>query len=468
MKKKILCIIICTLIISILAVPTMATDISNLIEKQKTDFIPIPGYIEGEKPILKANYQVHSLQPELESVSYNDDLLSLIEPLDEDMYLGYLENITSFGPRVTTTQGCVDAGDYIYNQFDSMDLFPEYHYWEDDGLWGNNIIGTLEGNDQTSDEIYIICGHYDTVSGTVGADDNGAGTAAVLAAAYLMRNAEFNHTIRFIGFSGEEQGLYGSYYYAQEAAQNGDNIIAVLNLDMIGYTETPEDTKKVIVFDDEDESVWITDFIDSIAVEYFDIFDLDIIHGGWSWGSDHFYFWEFGFHAIFGHEYRFNPNWHQPSDIIENMDISYATRVTQLMIVSLSELAGFITYNAPFIPDIPNGPVNGKVGEEYTYTSQTTDPQGDDIFYLFDWGDGTDSGWLGPYTSGDIVSASHNWSSKNTFKVKVKAKDMDGYESEWSDYLSVVIPRNKIRFTYLSILFERLCQIFPIISKLLQ
>jgi hypothetical protein len=237
---------------------------------------------------------------------------------------------------------------------------------------------------------------------------------------------------------------------------------------MIGYTESSSDGKKLKVYDDEDESIWITDFIDAVALEYFDIFDLEIIPAGYSWGSDHYYFWEYGYNAIFGHEYRFSPHWHQPSDIIENMDISYATRVTQLMIVSLAELSGFITYNAPYTPKTPDGPANGKVGEDYTYSAQTTDPQGDDLFYLFDWGDGSDSGWLGPYTSGDIVNASHSWSEKNTFNVKVKAKDLNGYESEFSDHLSVTIPRNKIIFTFLSILLERICQIFPIINKLLQ
>ena len=109
MKKKIFCIFACTLLIPIFAVPTMATDISIVIEQPNTIFIPIPRYIEGEKPILEANYHVDILPPELETVSYNDDLLSLIEPLDENMYLGYLENITAFGPRVTTTQGCVET-----------------------------------------------------------------------------------------------------------------------------------------------------------------------------------------------------------------------------------------------------------------------------------------------------------------------------------------------------------------------
>jgi hypothetical protein len=279
-----------------------------------------------------------------------------------------------------------------------------------------------------------------------------------------LRNAEFDHTIKFITFSGEEQGLYGSYYYAQEAAQNGDNIKAVLNLDMIGYTETPDDGKKLKVYDDEDVSTWITDFIDSIAVEYYDVFNLEIIHAGWSWGSDHYYFWEFGYHAIFGHEYRFSPYWHTPQDTIENMDLDYAVRSTQLMIVCLAELSGFITYNAPYIPEIPTGPVNGVVGIEYNYTTLTTDPQDDQILYLFSWGDGTDSGWIGPYDSGDTVEASHTWTTKKTFEVKVRAKDTNGYESDWSDPLHVTIPRDKNANNVWNFkVFER----FPILEKLI-
>ncbi|MCK5261102.1 MAG: PKD domain-containing protein [Thermoplasmatales archaeon] len=97
---------------------------------------------------------------------------------------------------------------------------------------------------------------------------------------------------------------------------------------------------------------------------------------------------------------------------------------------------------APNKPNPPSGPTSGVIDVEYTYTGSTTDPDGDDIYYLFDWGDGTDSGWLGPYASGTQVEASHTWTYANTFGVRLKAKDtMDG---PWSDPLSVEIAGPRI------------------------
>ncbi|MCD6108537.1 MAG: hypothetical protein J7J89_03585, partial [Thermoplasmata archaeon] len=57
-----------------------------------------------------------------------------------------------------------------------------------------------------------------------------------------------------------------------------------------------------------------------------------------------------------------------------------------------------------------------------------------------DWGDGTNSGWLGPYNSGETVEASHSWSEKGEYSIKVKAKDINGLESEWSDPLVISMP----------------------------
>ena len=476
MKKKTIGIIICIFLITAALLPTsgFAVNASKInkplfITNQKDPVIsPLPGHMKSDLPNLPVSYQIiQEIPSEIESIAYDDDIISLFQQLDEDLYLGYLENLTAFGPRVTGTEECDDAGDYIYNQFVSMGLDAEYYYWEHDTLWSNNIIGTLYGEDQSSDEIYIICGHYDSVSGSPGADDDGSGTVAALAAAYLMKNAEFDHTIRFIAFSGEEQGLLGSYYYAQEAAQNGDNIVAVLNLDMISYAETPDDTTKMRIFDKEEVSTWITDFIELIAQEYNDILDLEIFPSGYSSGSDHHYFLEFGYHAIFGHEYSFNPYWHTSDDIIENMDMSYAVRITKLMIASLAELAGFITLNAPYIPNPPDGPANGNIDEEYTYSTLTTDPQEDQIFYLFDWDDGTDSGWLGPYNSGEEAEASHTWSKRGSYSIKAKAKDTEGYESEWSDPLAVSMPRNRGLIKIVDAIITRFQNNHPILGRLL-
>ena len=94
--------------------------------------------------------------------------------------------------------------------------------------------------------------------------------------------------------------------------------------------------------------------------------------------------------------------------------------------------------SAPIQPNPPSGPTNGVVNVEYTYSGSTTDPNGDDIYYLFDWGDGSDSGWFGPYPSGTIVEAKHTWTYGGTYPVKLKAKDAT-VDGPWSDPLTVSI-----------------------------
>ena len=97
----------------------------------------------------------------------------------------------------------------------------------------------------------------------------------------------------------------------------------------------------------------------------------------------------------------------------------------------------------PNKPEKPDGVTSGKKGVEYSFTTSATDPEGDNIYYLFDWGDGTTSGWLGPYKSGEKVNASHSWESRGSYEIKVKAKDEYGGQSEWSEPLEI-----KIKFTF--------------------
>ncbi len=90
--------------------------------------------------------------------------------------------------------------------------------------------------------------------------------------------------------------------------------------------------------------------------------------------------------------------------------------------------------NPPIKPDKPSGPTKVRLGVVYTYTAVTTDPDNDKISYLFDWGDGTTSGWTEFVPSGTNASASHVW-SENSYGIRVKAKDEHDAESEWSAYL---------------------------------
>jgi hypothetical protein len=94
----------------------------------------------------------------------------------------------------------------------------------------------------------------------------------------------------------------------------------------------------------------------------------------------------------------------------------------------------------PEVPEEPDGPIEGVVGVEYNFTSSATDPDNDNIFYRFDWGDGSYSNWLGYYPSGDIVTGSHTWDYAGNFDVRVKAKDDNGSaETDWSEPLSIHI-----------------------------
>jgi PKD repeat protein len=92
----------------------------------------------------------------------------------------------------------------------------------------------------------------------------------------------------------------------------------------------------------------------------------------------------------------------------------------------------------PLKPSTPSGDTEGLHSKTYSYSSSTTDPNaGDKIYYKFDWNDFTSTDWLGPYSSGQSVSASHKWDDPGTYNVKVKAKDLAGSESSWSDALTV-------------------------------
>jgi len=127
------------------------------------------------------------------------------------------------------------------------------------------------------------------------------------------------------------------------------------------------------------------------------------------------------------------------------------------------------TNDPPAKPNTPSGQKNGKVGQEYSYTTSTTDPDGDKVYYLWDWGDGTNSGWLGPYNSGDIISATHKWSVKGSYSTKVKAKDIYGKESVWSDPLPITMPYiyKPPLLRFLELLFQRFPNAFPILRQLL-
>lgn len=93
----------------------------------------------------------------------------------------------------------------------------------------------------------------------------------------------------------------------------------------------------------------------------------------------------------------------------------------------------------PLTPSQPIGPTTGKKDQSLSFTVSTTDPDGDQIYYWIEWGDGTNSGWNGPHASGFALTLSHTYTSKGKFQITVKAKDTHNAESDPSDPLEVEI-----------------------------
>ena len=123
--------------------------------------------------------------------------------------------------------------------------------------------------------------------------------------------------------------------------------------------------------------------------------------------------------------------------------------------------------SAPLKPETPTGPASGKTHVALTFSTKSTDPDGDDLYYCWSWGDGTID-WFGPYQSDTICEVQHTWTVKDTYNIRVKVKDTKGKESAWSDPLPIAIPyeftTQKIRF--IKVLFQWFSTILPLLRQL--
>jgi len=123
--------------------------------------------------------------------------------------------------------------------------------------------------------------------------------------------------------------------------------------------------------------------------------------------------------------------------------------IVALFDLELSDTNYIVGNDPPNKPSTPSGSSTGYLAETYSYTTKATDPEGDKVYYWFDWGDGFNSGWLGPYSSGSERSAEHAWVQKGIYNVVVRAKDESGIISEWSDPFTVTIGYEQPAITFI-------------------
>jgi len=109
---------------------------------------------------------------------------------------------------------------------------------------------------------------------------------------------------------------------------------------------------------------------------------------------------------------------------------------------TIATIQEYVNY-PPNVPSI-EGPLNGKIGEEYTYCiSDIFDPNDDKIYVLWDWGNGKTTDWIGPFENREEICEKHIWNKRGNFIIKAKLKDEYDSESDWG-YLEINMPKYKI------------------------
>ena len=274
---------------------------------------------------------------------------SVLEYIDEELLRTYLEVLVGYGPRWTGTYGCDKSAEYIFAQFSDMGLEAHYQHWKAFGnkyhpRWfeSENVEGTLKSEGST--DITIIFGaHYDTVRDAPGANDDGSGTAAVLAAAYALSHFNFTHTVKFLAFSGEEMGLLGSRAYAKRAYQENEDIMIYINADMIGRA-TQGDTGATMGFSATEDAGWVVDLFENINSQYalaFQTLNRYTINRELRGHSDYKPFADYGYETVACWEGEHDPNMHDPTDDLSNVNFSYLVRTTKMIAATLAALADY-------------------------------------------------------------------------------------------------------------------------------
>jgi hypothetical protein len=263
------------------------------------------------------------------------NIIKILDEINNDLLSDYLEKIVSFGPRYVGTESCHQAAEYVNQEFQNVGLESYIDDWAYPKFKCKNVVATKNGTNPDSDAVIILCAHLDTTINSVGANDNGAGVAAILAIAKLMKNYKFHHTIKFVITSGEEVGCYGSFDYAKKAYNDNENIIACLNLDTIANTTcvsiihafAPKRSHRLFLF------------MENVQKKYEKYIDMKLLLSPHD-PCDSKPFVEYGYDAMtFSQSKLFEYPLHTPRDTTDKIVYPYYENVTKLIFTITTELA---------------------------------------------------------------------------------------------------------------------------------
>lgn len=294
-------------------------------------------------------------QRSLRTVTHDPAIQAMVDAVDIITMSTKVNDLVAFGTRKSTTTGGVQAQNYLVAQFQALGYSDVTTF--DYNSYCDNVIAVKPGV-ATPDRIYVIGGHYDSISNVTaapGADDNASGTAGVLEAARVLASRSFESTIYFIGWSGEEQGLVGSDAWCDWAVQQGLDIRGYINLDMEGYLSTPRDLDVL----SNTGSTWLRNLVFELVPLY--VPTLSLIDGFLTSGSsDHASFWDHGYAALFFFEDsdNYSPYIHTANDVVGTSlnNYQFMKENVQAAVATMATLAVPFTLTVDHTPlsDTPN------------------------------------------------------------------------------------------------------------------
>ncbi len=286
------------------------------------------------------------IQGLVNSVSQTE-LYNTIRDLQDDPDRGGYD---ALGTRYSYSSKFVARRDYVKYRLQALGLSVRFDHFTLSGVGLDNIEATLPGRGPDPSIIYIACSHYDSISHNSdpyvtapGADDNGSGTAGVIEVARVLGAYHFKHTLRFVTFPGEEQGIYGSQYYAYRAYNSNPraDIRGVVNLDMVAWDSNHDHQMEIHAGTNSNSQPVGAAFRDAITAYGLNLSPAYYTQGSLTF-SDHSRFWNYSFPAILAIErYNgdFNTNYHSSNDTLSTLDLGYARAFVQATVATLARFA---------------------------------------------------------------------------------------------------------------------------------
>lgn len=328
-----------------------------------------------------------------------------------------------------------------------------------------NVVATLKGA-TNPERVYVVSGHYDSMCTSPtdakceapGANDDASGTAAVIELARVMSKRKFDATIVFMTVAGEEQGLLGAAYFAEQALQNKMDIEAMFTNDIIGgvttfknaanrqtvrvfsegvpsnETEQQANTRRGTGGENDSASRQLARFIKESADLYSPKFSVMMVYrrDRYLRGGDHIPFVERGFTAIritetnedYDHQHQNvrTENGKFYGDTPEYVDFDYVANVTRVNAASLARLA-----LAPARPKNV-GMVTTRLGND-TELKWDASVESDIAGYEIVWRDTISPVWTNSQNVGNVTSFVMKAMSKDNYFFGVRAVDKNGNKS---------------------------------------